>query len=798
MGCSLVQSCSPGSFNNCHTATLCNEGRPNNAYVEFCSGKDCVIADGEYLQPCTDDRNCVNVITDKNSDGIGCDNPIAGIFMGNSLPLLPVMGEGCDLTADDKVSMKDFPDFDGKPDCDTALYASGDIVCFCPCETEESPDPCPQPPNCSMVMLRCEGAFTPIDDNGCIVGCPTCPELPPPPCPVFKCANPNCDITIPAPIGDDGCPTGCPTCPSPPPGPPSRKSPTPHSPRLPLSPPRAGKSPVSPPPVDVIAECDSLVGAITVTDRDSNGLKLENTDKPCRIHDGLMYHGMWEPHTYEVVDTVDGIDPGFLPCAKQWFVAGDLVCYCPCDKNREPPRPFDPVAPPSRKSPSPPPPRDDRKSPSPPPPRDGRKSPSPPPPKDDRKSPSPPPPKDEGCFVGNEIVAAGWSGPSPFDSCNTCVCKEQLACTKTVCESTSPKPDTGACTRFVTTYGAKVIDNIKHGIKSDRICNFFADCESDNSLICSTCQGVIGGLSQQSQYDETSTDGIIEGICKGVSVTPRTVVSRVQRSGTKWSDDIVKNRDILSKPAEFAQILDKMADDISKLSDADRSNVAHTEKLRVDVKYTKYSELSIEDEEIVCNQRPLVERCEVTGPVNVSRRILAAVILYNYDVSLEGYNSTEVADAVHNVTNTAEEVSGVNMTVVSDQVLFEGSDGTEKDYFDGLSATEFDVYDDGIFTFDRSLFTDTFVEFEDTYIVLPPPPPEGTGADLWASAYAIVGASVGFAAVVAVGVYMYTRPVKAKRTTECSVQQQFLVPDLSDSPSAPPGSIIYSQNPIHQ
>jgi hypothetical protein len=260
----------------------------------------------------------------------------------------------------------------------------------------------------------------------------------------------------------------------------------------------------------------------------------------------------------------------------------------------------------------------------------------------------------------------------------------------------------------------------------------------------------------------------------------------------------VKNRDILSKPAEFAQILDKMADDISKLSDADRSNVAHTEKLRVDVKYTKYSELSIEDEEIVCNQRPLVERCEVTGPVNVSRRILAAVILYNYDVSLEGYNSTEVADAVHNVTNTAEEVSGVNMTVVSDQVLFEGSDGTEKDYFDGLSATEFDVYDDGIFTFDRSLFTDTFVEFEDTYIVLPPPPPEGTGADLWSSAYAIVGASVGFAAVVAAGVYMYTRPVKAKRTTECSAQQQFLVPDLSDSPSARPDSVIYSQNPIHQ
>ena len=844
MDCSLVQSCSPGSFNNCHLATLCNESRPTDTYVEFCAGTDCVMADGKYLQPCTDGRNCVSVVTDKNTAGIGCDNPVSGIFMGDKLPLLPVMGEGCELTADDIVSMKDFPDFDGKPDCDTTLYAQGDLVCYCPCDD----DPCPPPPNCPTVMLMCEGLFTPMDDNGCTVGCPTCPELPPAPCPVFRCANPNCDITISAPIGDDGCPTGCPTCPSPPPSPPpSKKSSPPPLPSLPPSPyPRVNNKS---PSVDVIAECDPLVGAITITDRDSNGFKLEHTDEPCRIHDGMLYHGMWEPSNYDVVDTIKWIDPDFLPCAKQWFAAGDLVCYCPCDQNKHPPRPFDPIAPPMGKSPSPSPPREedkkspspsppreedkkspspsppreedkkspspsppreeDKKSPSPPPPREeDKKSPSPPPPREeDKKSPSPPPagkspssppPTEKGCFVGIEVVPEGWSGPSPYDACNTCVCKEQLACTKMACQDTSPKPDTGECRRFIATYGAKIIGNIKHGIKSDRICNFFADCDADNSLVCSTCHSVIEGLSQQSRTD-MSIDDITAEICDMVPVTPRPVASRVQRTGTKWSDDIMKNRDILSKPAEFAQILDKMADDISKLKGAGGSNVAHTEKIRVDVKYTKYSELPIKDEEIVCNQRPLVERCAVTGPVNVSRRVLTTVILYNYDVSLGGYNSTEVADAVHNVTNTAEEVSVVNMTVVSDQVLFDGFNETEKEAFDALSSTGFDVYDDGIFTFDESLATDTFVVFEEEYVDLPSPPPGDAGDDLWDSAYMIAGVAVGVVATVTIAIYVYTRPSQKETIDRHSDQQkQFLVPDLSDTPSAPPSPVIYSQNPIHQ
>ena len=167
---------------------------------------------------------------------------------------------------------------------------------------------CPPPPMCTTGMLMCEGSFIPTDRNGCQTGCRTCP------------------------------------------------------PSMPSSPPRAQL----PPPIDVIAECDQLVGAITMIEKNSTGLKLENTGESCHINDGLMYHGMWQPYSYDVVDTIDWINPDVLPCAKQWFVAGDLVCYCPCDQNTEPPRPIAPSPPQEdRKSPSPPPPREDQEVPEP-------------------------------------------------------------------------------------------------------------------------------------------------------------------------------------------------------------------------------------------------------------------------------------------------------------------------------------------------------------------------------------------------------------------------------------------------
>ena len=234
---------------------------------------------------------------------------------------------------------------------------------------------CPPPPTCPTEMLMCEGVFTPTDDHGCVTGCQQCPLL----------------------VGEQNSP-----------------------------------SPRSESPVDVITECDQLVGAITTTDKESDGFMLEPTDEPCRIHDGMLYHGMWEPSNYDVVDTIEWIDPDVLPCAKQWAVSGDLVCYCPCDEYKYPPRPFDPIAPSPRenqKSPSPPPPkeawpsppRENQKSPSPPPPkeawpsppRENQKSPSPPPPRENQKSPSPPPPRENQKSPSPPPPRENQKSPSP-------------------------------------------------------------------------------------------------------------------------------------------------------------------------------------------------------------------------------------------------------------------------------------------------------------------------------------------------------------------------------------------------
>ena len=245
------------------------------------------------------------------------------------------------------------------------------------CVPIESIDPCPPPPNCPMVFLRCPDSFTPVSDEGCIVGCPQCPMI---------------DL---APL------------------PPRKMEESPHLLGEPVAPPPHRD------PVDMVADCENMVGAITVADTDKYTFKLEDTGESCRINDGLMYHGMWAPSEYDVMDTIDWVSPDALPCAKQWFVSGDLVCYCPCDQtdiHREPPRPFDPIAPSppreAQKSPSPPSPPPRKMGPPAPPPRKLEPSfshpprklepPSPPPrklappsppPREAQKSPSPPPPR---------------------------------------------------------------------------------------------------------------------------------------------------------------------------------------------------------------------------------------------------------------------------------------------------------------------------------------------------------------------------------------------------------------------
>ncbi len=267
-----------------------------------------------------------------------------------------------DRNGDDKYVLVEYCD---SSDC---IISSENDIPLQPCnskdcvavESTELDYACPPPPYCTMDMLMCERAFTPTDDQGCVTGCQQCPPSPSPP------------------AHED------------------RKSPNPP----PSPPPRENLKSPNPPVNTTQYSCDNLIGALTVSDPKTKELTLEETGEMCHMQGDMMYHGMWAPTHYDSIESIPWIDSTKLPCATEWFVSGDLICYCPCeevDVNMEPPRPFDPIAPSpheEQKSPSPPPPREEQKSPS-PPPHEDQKSPSPPPPHEDKKSPSPPPPRED-------------------------------------------------------------------------------------------------------------------------------------------------------------------------------------------------------------------------------------------------------------------------------------------------------------------------------------------------------------------------------------------------------------------
>ena len=233
-----------------------------------------------------------------------------------------------DRNGDDKYVLVEYCD---SSDC---IISSENDIPLQPCnskdcvavESTELDYACPPPPYCTRDMLMCEGAFTPTDDQGCVTGCQQCPPSPSPP------------------AHED------------------RKSPNPP----PSPPPRENLKSPNPPFNTTQYSCDNLIGALTVSDPKTKELILEETDEMCHMQGDMMYHGMWAPTHYDSIETIPWIDSTKLPCATEWFVSGDLICYCPCeevDVNMEPPRPFDPIAPS---------PREDKKSPSPPPPREDK------------------------------------------------------------------------------------------------------------------------------------------------------------------------------------------------------------------------------------------------------------------------------------------------------------------------------------------------------------------------------------------------------------------------------------------
>ena len=653
------------------------------------------------------------------------------------------------------------------------------------------------------------------------------------------------------------------------------------------------------------SNCETMIGAMTVTEKDSNGFKLEHTDKECHIHDGLLYHGMWAPTGYEIVDTVEWIDPDALPCAKQWAIAGDLVCYCPCDDDevaKEPPRPYDPIAPspkrvspppprkdkkspspprkfsppspredkkspsppppredkkspsppppredkksPSppppredKKSPSPPPPREDKKSPSPPPPREDKKSPSPPPPREDKKSPSPPPPREDKKSPSPPPPREDKKSPSPpppredKKSPEPCPPSPDCPMVMQMCEGLfTPTDDNGCavgcpscpevlppmCPIFKCA-NPNCDDTVPAPIDEDGCPTGCPTCPTPSKDECRVDDEVFpNGWSGPSPYDSCNKCMCRKGdkltctriACDAV-VTPYPIdivedeiVSRVQRKGVKWSRDPVKNREIVTDAPKLTGILTDMSERITKLKDSS-VNVLHVETMKVDLKYRKYSDKTLLNAFSECRSRPLVVECYVEKAVNISRRLMTETYLYDYEVSMESPNATIIANAVKEEVDGAEIIDRFNLTVTSDQVLLSGANDSEKVAFDALSDNSFNISDDDVFTFDTSISSDVFLVEEMSYndeILAPAPPPPSSGDTPLINPYLIAGISATVALVAGIAMYLHKKPSIPTSYNEklVSDEQQFMEQgNPAATPSGKQSTMLFSQNPLH-
>jgi hypothetical protein len=283
-------------------------------------------------------------------------------------------------------------------------------------------------------------------------------------------------------------------------------------------------------------------------------------------------------------------------------------------------------------------------------------------------------------------------------------------------------------------------------------------------------------------------------------------VSRVQRRGVKYSRDPIKNQEVLGDAPKLTGILSDMSKRISKLTGTS-DNVLHSEIMNIALKYQKYSTKPALEEFTACRVRPLVTDCYVEKSVNTSRKLATTLIMYDYDVIMEGTNATVVAQAAADEVDGAELVHGLNLTVTSDQVLLAGANESEKTAFDGLSSQSFNVSDDDIFTFDTSVSQDVYLidDFNYNYpteqqllgspdgiFTFPGAPPPSSPAEVL-SGYWLVGIGGVVAMMVGIAGFVFARSRSRTRAILASAEdkKQFINPILSDN------SIDYSMNPIH-
>ena len=225
---------------------------------------------------------------------------------------------------------------------------------------------CPPIPMCPTVFQACQAPMvliTPRDETDCRIGCDYCGIADVPEPPSFN----SCGVSIERCVRDD------PDC--------VRVYPCNNTDELVLA-----HFPYIP--------CKENCVNVTLTIEDPTDGKCDKFESAqiIRTEEGKFIltddinYGCDDIENFERVQSPEMIDPRYLPCATEWYMQGDLVCYCPCE---------DMVVPPIR------PPRDDTKPPNPPPRLLGTpNSPSPPPPRSavspgkltsEIRAPSPPP-----------------------------------------------------------------------------------------------------------------------------------------------------------------------------------------------------------------------------------------------------------------------------------------------------------------------------------------------------------------------------------------------------------------------
>ena len=798
------------SFDSCGVAIeRCVEDSPGCTRVYPCNNNDeIVLAYYPYI-PCKD--NCVNVtLTEPEPEPEICENIQSAQIIQTRDGNFKLTGSyyHCDNVDDfenvetlEMISQEELP-------CAKNWYTSGDLVCYCPCEEQLSTSPPPDIdistcPTFTCTQLDCEVIQQPTyDDNGCATGCPVCDDTLPSTCNLVELCNEekdNCISVLPCgekddtvmvqlcetsdciissetelpikpcmtdrcvaiesldldyvcpdapmctmemllcegvytPTDENGCIIGCPTCPN----------------------------DSSPPYINNIADmCKELVDQYGI--RIIENIKQEiPSDKLCESI-GLCNQDTDTTECTICTSVVDYAEELIQTNATTTQIINDVKkscdilnindeghTDCPPPPECMPPQhgwscdnyytPMDengcitgcPICPPK-------PPRDDRKSPSPPPPRDDRKSPSPPP----RllgtpASPSPPPPR----------------GDKPD-------CNDQMV----VCPQIALRCSNGAA-----------------------IVDYNAD-----------------GCQISCPYCPVKPEPIdIDIVSPPTDINKKDIIAHIRRRAEKWSKDPVKIRELTMDREKFVKIMDDLSVSVAKVNFTD--DIEHNEVIKVDVIYSKYSFRTIEDENGHCNERPYVTRCIVKLPPTMGRKMLTEMSynLYNYNVSIEGTNSSIVADTVITATNTATIIGSMNMSVVSDQVLFEGADEAEIDEFNSLSFNEEDFIDDGIFALNSNTMGGEIVT--DEYMQTPPiiylesptlaPPPEDDNSTPDRKPYYIAGSFM-LVFVAGMTVYIVTRKSgewKAPSDKETLFQNTNPLMSHEQSSKQP---TVFSTNPLH-